>query len=401
MMYWFELWREWKISIAEIFSILHTSELIYISEKICILDEISDEDIQNFTQKCGGTIKVFIIDTTFDDSQQWKLLASVFSYLTDNHQSGKIEYGVNFFGERVPKLGHFLSSLKVKLKDAWFSSRFLNQNFANLNSAIIFGQKLVETGYDINIIFTKQKVFVGKTIWIQNIEEYSKRDFWKKRDMQVWMLPPKLAQMMINIASSGKENVKIYDPFCWLWTILIESVMMWYKDVYGTDIEAKMVQSTKNNLDFIEETFWIDNIRWGIFLHDARQIDTSIVFQDTQIDAIVSEWYLWDVLSHQTISWEKIKSQRNKLTPLYEDFFKGLQKIQFSWTIVICFPFWEFRKKYFYFEEWYKILEKYCVVQKLIPKNHFARESLSGSLLYKRSEQLVWREIFKLAIKPQ
>jgi len=78
---------------------------------------------------------------------------------------------------------------------------------------------------------------------VQDIENYSKRDYGKTRDMEVGMLPPKLAQMMLNIAASchactprginsygrnlskkdsgissktGMTNIKVYDPFCGL-----------------------------------------------------------------------------------------------------------------------------------------------------------------------------------------
>jgi tRNA G10 N-methylase Trm11 len=57
---------------------------------------------------------------------------------------------------------------------------------------------------------------------VQNIDEYSKRDYSKDRDMQIGMLPPKLSQMMINL-SGGKT---IYDPFVGLGTVLIESLYM-------------------------------------------------------------------------------------------------------------------------------------------------------------------------------
>jgi len=50
---------------------------------------------------------------------------------------------------------------------------------------------------------------------VQDINAYTKRDFGKKRDMDTGMLPPKLAQMMINIANNGKQEItSLYDPFC-------------------------------------------------------------------------------------------------------------------------------------------------------------------------------------------
>jgi hypothetical protein len=55
--------------------------------------------------------------------------------------------------------------------------------------------------------------------------------------------------------------------------------------------------------------------------------------------------------------------------------------------------------KYIYLEEVYWILNKYCEIQFLFPPEFDFKETKSGSLLYKRPKQLVWREIFKLKIK--
>jgi hypothetical protein len=53
---------------------------------------------------------------------------------------------------------------------------------------------------------------------VQNIDGYSERDYGKNRDMQIGMLPPKLAQIMINISSplplgEGLGVRAFYDPF--------------------------------------------------------------------------------------------------------------------------------------------------------------------------------------------
>jgi tRNA G10 N-methylase Trm11 len=63
------------------------------------------------------------------------------------------------------------------------------------------------------------------TIACQDIDAYTKRDTSKSRDMVVGMMPPKLAQIMINLATEGRKEI-IYDPFCGLGTILIEAANM-------------------------------------------------------------------------------------------------------------------------------------------------------------------------------
>lgn len=63
------------------------------------------------------------------------------------------------------------------------------------------------------------------------------------------MLPPKLAQMMINLGrDEGIIPNKIYDPFCGLGTVLIEALNMGNTQVYGSDMSAKMCSCSEENI---------------------------------------------------------------------------------------------------------------------------------------------------------
>jgi hypothetical protein len=104
-------------------------------------------------------------------------------------------------------------------------------------------------------------------------------------------------------------------------------------------------------------------------------------------------------MTQKNISPERIEKQKKSLLDLYEWFFSGLNKLEFKWNIVISFPFWEIKSKYFYFNEIYDTIKKYCIIQKLFPTDIELYETKSWSLLYKRDNQLVWREIFKMKIK--
>lgn len=163
-----------------------------------------------------------------------------------------------------------------------------------------------ENGTDYSYIFDFDKKYIWKTIWVQDIYSYSKRDYSKDRDMQTWMLPPKLCQMMINI-SSGKT---VYDPFVWLGTVLIESILMWNKKVYWSDLNQTMVEHSRNNIfKFAQEN--------NIILEDvefiklnAKFINESSVLLEKNIDAIVTEWYLWEIMTQKNISIDRIDKQK-------------------------------------------------------------------------------------------
>jgi hypothetical protein len=50
-----------------------------------------------------------------------------------------------------------------------------------------------------------------------------------------------------------------------------------------------MIESSKKNIDFIEETFHIHAEKKIIFEHDATKIHEANIFKTEKIDAIVSE----------------------------------------------------------------------------------------------------------------
>jgi len=70
------------------------------------------------------------------------------------------------------------------------------------------------------------------------------------------MLPPKLAQMLINFAVGQAQdtNITVLDPFCGTGVVLQEALLMGY-NVYGTDLEPRMIDYTGENLDWLDSHF--------------------------------------------------------------------------------------------------------------------------------------------------
>jgi tRNA G10 N-methylase Trm11 len=378
MQYLFQLWREFKLSIAEIISVFPSGKIDFFDKKNLILNLEEDENILEKVSNLWWTIKLWII---IEQSilEIWQKSKS------------KFNYGISLYGQTWLK--NLLLKTKKEFKNNWISSRFINNNFENLSSAQIIWEDLIESGADFTIIKNIKKDYLAKTIWIQDIEEYSKRDYGKSRDMQIGMLPPKLAQIMINL-SWIKDN--IYDPFVWLWTVLIEWAYMWYKNLYWSDFNSEMIEVSKKNLWNIKSKF--TDINYNIFLYDARDMgENKVSFKN--INSIITEWFLWEIMTKKNICLERINIQKKNLSKLYIKFFEGLKKLKYTWNIIISFPFWEIDKKYIYFDNIYQILDEYCNIEKILPNNLEIKETKSGSLLYKRDNQLVWREIFKLTIK--
>ncbi len=386
-MYAFQLWREYKLSLAEIYALFPTAQYLHTDTQVAVIDGVSRDDIFSKADSMGWVIKIIELEEDFS-GKPWDIL------LRDAEDvDGKFIYGISVFWKNTTK--EVLLQTKKFLKTHDISPRFVNKNFGTLSSAQILWEKLVSKWTDYSLIYGETEQYFGKTIWVQDIDAYSQRDYGKTRDMQVGMLPPKLAQVMINLAYDPHlQEQKIYDPFCWLGTVLIESAIRWDSDIFGSDISPENVNKTRENIEFTQKHFKTYLNQVEIFVFDARNISHSLAIH--KCNTIVTEGYLWPILHKTSISEVKIWEIKKELETLYKDFFAWLKKSNFTWNIVISFPFWEIQWKYFYFNEIYSIINKYCRILPLLPHDCNVHCTKYGSLLYKRNNQVVGREIFKL-----
>lgn len=382
-MFAFELWREFKLSIAEIYALFPEIKVVFYHPSILVVENISADTLLQNAKKLGWTIKIMEVKEVFGDNYE------ILDENIDWNYEGKFHYAISAFWEKK-NLKEYLKVSKEVIKAHGFNPRFVNGDFKNISSVAIIKEALVKKGTDFNFIYGDDRVFFGRTIWVQDIYGYSNRDYGKERDMNIGMLPPKLAQMMINLSG----GTTIYDPFVGLGTVLIESLHMGNTQVFWSDLNPRMVEVANKNLQNLQKNLQFKHL---IFGQNAKYIHEIEIGLNNL--SIVTEGYLWEVMTKSNMSFERIEKQREKLADLYEWFFAGLKKLNFKGNIVISFPFWEMNGKYFYFEEIYAILEKYTHILPLLPENIDVSVTKSGSLLYKRDSQLVWREIFALQLK--
>ena len=397
-MFVFILWREFKLSIAELYNLFPKVRFLHVNPEFLILDDISKDDIIDNFKKIWWVIKVIEINDELKIEKDFLKFGIEYilksKSLSDlEWESGKFKFAIAKYWEM--RFDSFTSGIQIKkelVKSKMWSIRFVNKENKNINSAVFKNEKLGwENWQELNIIKVWDRILAWNTIIFQDVDEYSKRDLWKSRDMQVWMLPPKLAQMMINISW---KNSWIYDPFCGLGTVLVEAANSGFKNILWSDIREDLVEISERNL---ENFIRFKNSKFDYIFFKMDAVNISKINKKLDWFNIVTEWYLWDIMTKWHVTIEKIESQRQKLASLYEWFFSWLRKIDFKWSIVISFPFWEFKGKFYYFSEIYEILKKYWFnPQKLLPDDIGFSETRSWSILYKREDQQVGREIFKL-----
>lgn len=413
-LYAFELGRVKNLSLAELKAVLGEENFVETVWEFAIFNLGEDSstsnhvvthfDIESLQNRLGGTIKIAeIVETLDKNAKESEIRESIDNLLNDNlkDSSGKIPFAIsaiNIQGNSKFFLKDFLNYSKKILKSFGLNCRFVNKPWMNPSPAQIYKSKAISKGIDITVI-RGQSLYIAKSVAIQNIDAYSARDFEKPfRDARMGMLPPKLAQIMINLAD-GNANT-IFDPFCGSGTILLEAILQG-KSAIGSDIDARAVEGTKKNIEWLKENFKntlkithgdkTDSITAEIFQHDATKINKKDL--PKEIDAIVTEGYLGLPASRIIPPEERIK-RFDEISALHSSWLSNLKNILSkesfkNLTIVLTLPAFALgHNKHDFFpnpKEFFEFLG-YKIANKEI-------------LLYNREDQFVAREIIILKTK--
>jgi len=379
-----------KLSIAEIKTVLEKKE-IYKNQKIAIF-ETSKKLKQSFLNNLGGTQKI---------AQEINLEEIIIKF--QKIKKNKKLFAMSKFykesrGEKEKKIDLKKELIKTKklFKEKEINSRFINKNFENLKTASYIKENLKEKGGEI-IIF-EDKLFL--TIAIQDIDKYSKRDYDRpKRDPKRGMMPPKLAQILINLAEK-KSNI-IYDPFCGNGTILAEAILM-NKKIIGSDIKKNAINDTKKNLEWLKTNFLHTSgdtflETYKIFIQDS----TEEIKEKIEFDAICTEGFLGKARN----SFPKPKELEKEIkiiNKIYTSFLKNISKyIKKDNFIILTIPFFKkqdqvFTIKNFFLDKLFEQFKIFDFEEWEYVKN--IKKIIRGktTMFYSRKNQIVGREIIKL-----
>jgi tRNA G10 N-methylase Trm11 len=299
---------------------------------------------------------------------------------------GKITLGISAYGfstttREIQKTGLILKS---KLKGTTASLRLIPNQDNTLSTATSHHNKLGLSDNKIELIVVRGagKIVIAESTGAQNITALAARDQGRpKRDAFVGMLPPKLAQIMVNLA--GLEDGRILDPFCGTGVILQEAGLMGYR-VYGTDLAEKMIRYSRDNLNWLQET---QHVKFEWYLHEGDAMDTT---WQQPIDAIVAEGYLGQPFSAPP-SAAKLTEVRGNCNHIISAFLKNLgTQIKSGTPVVLAIPAWKDT------EGGFTHLPLISQLEKLGYKEVEFTTVRPEQLLYFRPDQVVARELLVL-----
>lgn len=308
---------------------------------------------------------------------------------------GKITLGISAYGFKegprdIQKTGLVLKS---KLKPTGTSLRLVPNQEAALSTATSHHNKLGLSDNKVELIVVRGNsgIVIAESTGAQNITALAARDQGRpKRDAFVGMLPPKLAQIMINLAGplerkadSDLSAPRILDPFCGTGVILQEASLMGYA-VYGTDLAEKMIRYSRDNLNWLQEKE-TRTINW--YLHEGDAMNAT---WQSPVDAVVAEGYLGQPFSAPPSN-SKLVEVRGNTNHILSEFLRNLAKqLEPGTPVVLGVPAWKDTEGHF------THLPLVTNVEELGFEYVQMRNVRPDQLLYFRPDQVVAREILVL-----
>jgi len=330
------LGRQPALGIAELESIYGPDGLQRLDNAALL--EIPAEEI-NF-KRLGGTIKVARIlsvlpTTNWRDLQKF-LLDKVPQHL-EYVEPGKFTLGISVYDLKVDlkELNKDILKLKKLIKASGRPVRIVPNKSLELNSAQVLHNKLTHKGaWELIFVRYGQKTLLAQTLFVQDIEAYAARDQARpKRDARVGMLPPKLAQTLINL--TGLNVSTVLDPFCGTGVVLQEALLMGY-NTYGSDIEQRMVDYSNKNINWLTDKYpKIKELSVTFVVADATNHQWSHGF-----DAVASEVFLGRPLASLPAA-DKLKEIINDTNTVIRKFLLNLApQIEVGTRLALAVPAW-------------------------------------------------------------
>lgn len=367
-----------------------------------------DCDSQSFPMsRLGGTMKAARYLTDIP-STEWGAIEAFLVKTLPNHVAmrppGKIRLGLSVYGLTVSiqKLNATGLTLKKAIRNApqteGRSIRIVPNKSLELNTAqIIHNQLTGQTGIDLLLIRDKHKTILAQTFAVQDIEAYAARDQARpKRDARVGMLPPKLAQIIANLALSDANPLHggvLLDPFCGTGVVLQEATLMGF-DVYGTDLEPRMIEYSEANLSWLQQTQRLPAGDWQLAIGDAttHQWNFSKIQDPSSTVSIACETYLGQPFSAEP-SPEKLRQVMQDVDTIHRKFLQNVaRQTEPGFRMCIAVPAWKTKQGF-------KHLKTLDSLEELGYNRVSFVHADTRDLVYHRENQVVGRELVTLIRK--
>ena len=389
------LGRQPLLGIAELESLYGAKAITPFGDRFALLDVPADKI--EFS-RLGSVIKLVSVVKELQ-STDWPLVERYLLAMTKEHldyipTEGKFNVGISSYGVKATPKHLTASALSIKkiIKASGRSIRIVPNKSVTLSTPQVLHNHLAGAtrGWELVCVRYGNKTLVGLTMAEQDIDAYSARDQVRpKRDAFVGMLPPKLAQTIINLALGTKpvKDAVVLDPFCGTGVLLQEALLMG-ANAQGTDNEPRMIEYSAENITWLRDRWREATGSVQIELGDARDHTWRL-----PVDTVAAETYLGHPMSNIP-SPEKLRDILEPVNLLHKKFLQNLHgQLKSGTRLCIAVPAWNLGQNRF---------KHLPVLDQLtdLGYNRMVLERVpTKELLYFRPDQIVARELVILIRK--
>lgn len=367
------LGRQPELGLMELESVLGAAGVAPFGRTAAFMSEAVHID------RLGGAVKVaeVLFQGPLTDLRQLPLNVAA---LRPN--GGKTTFALSVYGTRDTPKTVLAAGLELKKK-----LRALGEGTVRLvkagkgtaaSSAELFHNKVLDEGFELLVIASGKEMVVARTLGVQDIDWYSRRDYDRPaRSAKVGMLPPKLAQMLVN----STHGEAVYDPFCGTGVILQEARLLG-RSANGSDLAEEMVEATGKNMTWLDAQVAAPLPAWSVELADARRVRLPAGA------VVVSEGYLGPNLSEPP-NIKTLAEIRREMMDLYSKTLANFAaQLPSGAEVSMCAPAWRVGKDWHYLG----------IIDELPRLGYTLRsfEHVRTPLLYAREDQVVGRQLLLL-----
>lgn len=386
----FVLGRQPEISLAELQAVYRRTPKL-LAGHLAGLD-IEQETALATAKNLGSIVKVaeLISDSfTLDADSIARLTYHLFDQTT-----GKITLGISYYGPPTKSklAANFSRAMRASLEQSGHSVRLVPSEQATLSTATVLHNKLaVGNPKKVELLLapapSNHRLVVAKTIYVQDIGAYTLRDRGRpRRDTRNGMLPPKLAQTMINLARGACQLTRptnLLDPFCGTGVILQEAGLMGLT-TYGSDNNPRMIDYAQTNLDWLARRYRPAS-RSRLTIADATDFSWQQWLAPDRLELIASETYLGRPYTDPPHPSE-LKPNLHDCNVIIGKFIANLSpQLPSGAGICLGVPAWYIRDHIHHLP---------CLAE--LPRHKLRSVTTGANLIYHRPDQVVGRELLVL-----
>lgn len=318
---------------------------------------------------------------------------------------GKVTFSLRTFNVPPKLVRDCYRACKDRLKKAGRPCRYIGTESHPAAAALLRDTGVLDGthGVEIVLLAEENKIWVGRTIAAHDPDAYTTRDIKKPvRDTRVGLLPPKLAQILLNFGSwlcGHPATLTVYDPFCGTGVIPIECLLRRWP-VLCSDASLKAVTGCEKNIEWARKEFKLPkkDVAADVWKQDATKAFPFAAMKPSaepgKPQVIVTETSLGPSLkTRPTI--KEAQALRRENEQLQAAFLKNVAACLPGVPVVCTWPVWYLRTGPVFLEKtWDAVAD--AGFTPVLPAGAVPHAPDRMALLYRRPDHLVGREIVLL-----